>query len=256
VATDFPIIRPGVTDDLTMQFDGVAPSSISAATWSCTVAPHSTVNDPTPSARLTGAATFLGNSTTHRFSNGIDGVIYRFPVSVTLADGRVLNDQADMSCISVVPEVIPTTDVGGATFDYDSWVTRYPEFAGVNHDLANSLWNEASLYLRNDPSSPVQDIPTRTLLLYMIMSHLAALYAGPGATSGMVGRINSKSVNGVSVSSEGFGVQGTQAWFLTTRYGASYWRATAAFRTMRYIPGPQRSFELPFRGIGRIFPWS
>jgi hypothetical protein len=82
------------------------------------------------------------------------------------------------------------------------------------------------------------------------------LYAGPGPTTGMVGRINSKSVNGVSVSSEGFGVQGTQAWFLTTRYGASYWRATAAFRTMRYVPGPQRAFELPFRGIGRIFPWS
>jgi hypothetical protein len=57
----------------------------------------------------------------------------------------------------------------------------------------------------------------------------------------MVGRINSKSVNGVSISADGFpGVNGTQGWYLTTKYGIDYWKITAAFRTFRYVPGPTR----------------
>jgi hypothetical protein len=241
--------------DFTSEIGTVSGDVMASVLWTCTVSPSSLVADPTPNARIVGSPIFDDFETSALCGNMIAGAIYILTARATTVQNRIITKDGDIECISLAPALVPIT-AGTAQFDYDAWITRYPEFNGVGPVVAQSFWNEASLILRNDPSSPVQDIPTRTILLYMLMAHLAATFAGPGSTTGMVGRINSKSVNGVSVSSEGFGVTGTQAWFLTTRYGANYWRATAGLRTMRYVPGPQRSFELPFRGIGRIFPWS
>jgi hypothetical protein len=85
----------------------------------------------------------------------------------------------------------------------------------------------------------VQDVNQRALLLNMLTAHLAALYAGVNgqSPSPLVGRINTATEGSVSVGAAMDGVPGTAAWFLQTKYGASFWQATARYRTMRYVPG-------------------
>jgi hypothetical protein len=138
-------------------------------------------------------------------------------------------------------------DPAVVALDYDRFVTAFPQFVGIDHDALGRLWINAGLIFRNDGTSPEQDLTTRSYLLALLTAHIATLFgggpnAGPGmAGQTMVGRINSKAVNGVSISADGFpGVTGTQTWYLTTQYGALFWKSTAAYRTMHYFPGPTR----------------
>jgi hypothetical protein len=255
VADNFGPIRPAPdSDDFAFDFtDRIgATGVIDSAVWTCEVSPNSLVTDPSPASRILLPATYSDKTTTSRIGNMIDGVIYTLTARITLTDGRNLSKSADVECTSNISQPVQAVP-GSASFDYDAWVMRYPEFEGVSPSTAQMLWNEATLFLVNDGSSPVTDVSIRAVLLNMLTAHLAILFAGPGGAGGMVGRINSKSVNGVSVSAEGFGgVSGTASWYLTTRYGADYWKATAAFRTMQYIPGPTRPMDVwPYRrGFG------
>jgi hypothetical protein len=129
--------------------------------------------------------------------------------------------------------------VAVAVFNWVDWSALYPQLvaAGVTEPYAEALFNgPAGLFLDNTDASPIQDIPTRTTLLYMIVAHLAAL-GGPGA-SGNVGRIASASEGSVSVSFDYAGASASNAYWLQTPYGAQYWQATAQYRTFRYVPGP------------------
>lgn len=124
-------------------------------------------------------------------------------------------------------------------FDPAGFVARYPEFASVLPATLSSYFTEATLYLNNTPSSRVSDPAQLALLLNMVTAHIAALYGGTNgeAASPLVGRVNAASEGSVSVGVAMDGVPGTAAWFMQTKYGASYWQATARFRTMRYVPG-------------------
>lgn len=130
-----------------------------------------------------------------------------------------------------------------AVFDWAVWSARYPELVakGVTEPLAASLFIEAGLLLSNGPCSVVQDIPTRTLLLYMIVAHLAALSpVVRGGDGSAVGRTSSATEGSVSLSLD-YAVTGAQAaYWAQTQYGAQFWASTARFRTFSYIPGPQR----------------
>lgn len=128
-------------------------------------------------------------------------------------------------------------------FVYTDWSARYPEFATtVNSDQAGDCFLQATLYLDNSDASPVQDIPTRTMLLYMLTAHIAQIGFGSSQqpVSPLVGRINSATQGSVTVSVEGPGKAGSQAWYMQTRYGAAYWSATARYRVARYVPGCRR----------------
>ena len=131
-----------------------------------------------------------------------------------------------------------------ATFDYAAWIARYPEFSSVTEPLATAYFGEASLYLTNDGSGPVNDPIRQSILMNMLTAHIAELNSGVGgqAPSGLAGPITSASQGSVSVSV----TVGTQpmaaAWYMATKYGAQFWRATASYRTMRYRAGPQRKF--------------
>lgn len=132
---------------------------------------------------------------------------------------------------------------GVVTFDPIAFVQRYPEFAMVSAPLLSSYFSEATLYLSNTPASRVSDLGQRSVLLNMLVAHIAALYAGVNgdSPSPLVGRINTASEGSVSVAADMGGVPGTAAWFMQTKYGASYWQATARYRTMRYVPGSSPS---------------
>ena len=126
-------------------------------------------------------------------------------------------------------------------FDPTSFKLRYPEFVNVDNGLLTLFFDEATLYLSNKDNSPVQNIPRRTMLLNMLVAHIAAINGklNAGGIPGPVGRVSSASEGSVSISTE-YLLPGTHAWFTQTVYGASFYQATVALRSFRYISCPTR----------------
>lgn len=117
----------------------------------------------------------------------------------------------------------------------------YPMFSTLTDPQLAESFSLATIYLRNDGSSPVRTVSMQTSLLYMLTAHLAQIMFGVNGQppGGMVGRINSASEGSVSVGSE-WPTTANNAWFLQTPFGANFWQATAAYRMARYFQGPTR----------------
>lgn len=140
---------------------------------------------------------------------------------------------------------------GVVQFDYNGWSARYPELAAsVPQPLAQQYFFESQLYLDNTPCSPVCNLIQRAVLLNMMTAHIAALNAplNGEASSPLVGRISGASEGSVSVQTD-YGVPGSAAWFSQTKYGAAFWQATVAYRTMHYVPVIGRDMD-PFEPWG------
>jgi hypothetical protein len=137
---------------------------------------------------------------------------------------------------------------GVVVFSYEVWAARYPSLAAnVSEPLAQAYFDEAQLFCDNSRCSPVRNLAIRAVLLNLLVAHVASLNMSAGATSGgstsgpaagpspLVGRITSATEGSVSVTSEMDVPPGSAQWFNQTPYGAEFWAATAAYRTMRYI---------------------
>lgn len=136
-------------------------------------------------------------------------------------------------------------------FDSAGFLARYPEFASVSTPTLQAYFNEATIYLNNTDTSPVTDGSVggmRSLLLNMLTAHIAALNSGVSgqAASQIVGRVDQATEGSVSVHADMGAVPGTAAWYMQTKYGASYWAASAPYRTMRYFTG---------RSYAQMRPW-
>lgn len=149
------------------------------------------------------------------------------------------------------------TSCSPVVFNYAVWVARYPEFAAVSQPLAQAYFDEATLYFANQGWTAA--LPQAPTLLNMLTAHIAWLYAprdasgNPSSTgqaaSPLVGRISSASEGSVSVSTElTSSGSPSEAFFTQTKYGFSFWQATAQFRTAHYIPAPQS-------GINSLTPY-
>ena len=133
---------------------------------------------------------------------------------------------------------------GHRPFDYTGLGGPVPEQAPiVGIGQATGYFEEATLYQANDGSGPICDAVQQASLLNMVTAHIAKLYqptppaiAGQQVAPGPVGRVASASEGSVSVSLEMSGSEAS-AWWNQTPYGASWWKATAQYRTMRYRPG-------------------
>lgn len=146
-------------------------------------------------------------------------------------------------------------------FNYAAWQARYPSLANVSQDFATLLFNEAALYCAN-VLNLVTDVNTLTALLNMLTAHLAYLNApqlnGQPNTSGtspaptQVGRISNASEGSVSAAFEMPNQPMEAAWYNQTQPGASFWAATARYRTFRYVAGPAMQPAFPTVGSG---PW-
>jgi hypothetical protein len=147
-----------------------------------------------------------------------------------------------------------TTPDGCVVFQFQTWALRYPELAGfVSPVLAQMYFDEATLYLSNEPCSPVQNLTQRAMILGMLTAHIAALNAplnGQPAST-LVGRISGATEGSVSVTTD-LEIPGSAAWFSTTRYGLQAWQSMAAFRTFRYVPRPHHVAS-PYGFFGRRF---
>ncbi|MGZ8442549.1 MAG: DUF4054 domain-containing protein [Candidatus Binatia bacterium] len=130
-------------------------------------------------------------------------------------------------------------------FDPAAFKTRYSEFSTVADGTLTAYFYEATLYLNNSESSLVTDVTQRSVLLNMIVAHLAALHSGINgqAPSQLVGRITQASEGSVSVSADIGPISNTAAWWMQTKWGASFWQATAPYRTMRYRQGSSKLQE-------------
>lgn len=125
-------------------------------------------------------------------------------------------------------------------FDLAGFRARYPEFVTVTDALLGAYFTEATIYLNNTDSSPVADVTIRSLLLNMIVAHIAAINSGINgqAASPLVGRINSATEGSVSVSTDMGPVTNSQAWYLSSKYGVAFWNATGIYRRFLYVPRP------------------
>lgn len=135
-----------------------------------------------------------------------------------------------------------------ATFDFATWVARYPEFAdSVTPQAAQAYFDEATIYHRNDGRGPVSAIAVQRTLLNMLTAHIAKRYAASAAGApapDLVGRVSNASEGSVSVQAEyADATPGTMAWFVQTKYGADYWQATTTYRTMHYRAPLSRAFN-------------
>jgi hypothetical protein len=139
---------------------------------------------------------------------------------------------------------------GIVVFNPAQFLIRYPEFASVDPGLLQAYFDEATIYLSNTECSVVRNIEPRALLLNMLVAHIAAINAGVNGqpASPLVGRVNTATEGSVSVGTAMDGVPGTAAWFMQTKYGSSYWQATAQYRTARYIPGSSQRCAFPRGG--------
>lgn len=137
-------------------------------------------------------------------------------------------------------------------FDPNAFKIAFPTFVNLtNQTLTNVILPIAEIYCRNDGGGPVSSAATQTSLLNLMVAHVAQLLYGPdGMTpTALVGRISSASQGSVSVSTE-FPVTQTTAWFMQTQFGAAFYQATAAYRTMRYMPKTS-----PLPRAGRVPLW-
>jgi hypothetical protein len=163
-----------------------------------------------------------------------------------------------------------TTSTGVVVFDYNRWITRYPEFSVVSETLAQMYFDEAGLFLSNVaagpmpwlgpiffvPSTQIADLTQRAMLLNMLTAHIAKLNGWPGqggaaVQTGLVGPINSASEGSVSVNVTPLAGSSSNAlwiWLAQTQYGAEFWAATAGYRMARYYPG-----RTPYLGVGPRF---
>jgi hypothetical protein len=136
--------------------------------------------------------------------------------------------------------------MGIAIFNLGIFLARYPEFVFFNTNNPGSLavfFEEAGLYLSNCPTSPVQNVMRRLILLNMLTAHIAFI-GGALSSDGQarpVGRLNTAGEGSVNA---GFdftpATPGSGPWFNQSQYGAAFWQATVSLRSARYIPRPTR----------------
>lgn len=137
---------------------------------------------------------------------------------------------------------------GVATWNETAFLAAYPNFTGVPGATMQAQFNIATIYLRNDGTSPIRTDALQTTLMFMLTAHLLQLnfgVNGDGAKTGgtgapgLVGRISSAGEGSVNVSAD-YPENPNAAWFNQTQYGASFYQATANYRRAYYRPGPTR----------------
>jgi hypothetical protein len=139
---------------------------------------------------------------------------------------------------------------GTVVFEPAAFKISYPAFATVDDSVLQGYFDLATLFLNNRCGSRVANGTIRERLLNLIVAHLAALFSGENGQprTGVVGRLASATEGTVTgqfqYSSE---VSESEAFWIQTQYGATYWALTATYRTAVYVPNARRAFGFGYR---------
>lgn len=145
---------------------------------------------------------------------------------------------------------------GVAIWNPGVFLARYPEFTTAytaNPSKFASYFTEAGLYLSNSPTSPVQDVNTRLVLLNMLVAHISYMGGDLSADgqSRPLGRVSDAAEGSVSASFDFTpATPGSGPWFNQGQYGAAFWQATSSLRGFRYSPRPTTFMGRTFRRFG------
>ncbi len=137
------------------------------------------------------------------------------------------------------------------TFDPTTFKAQYPEFAACTDPQLQGYFDRATLLFQNNQCNLAFPDGTMAILLNLLTAHIGLLTAprdasgnlGPGGTppAQVVGMITSATEGSVSVSASIGDITAgspSQPWYMSTRYGAEYWAATAQYRTAQYVRAP------------------
>ena len=147
------------------------------------------------------------------------------------------------------------------TFNLAAWRLAFPEFSTIADAQILGYEGMAEILHRNDGGGPVSTANSQTQLLNLVVAHIAYLFGGVNGQPApeVVGRINSASEGSVSVGLDMGPVTNSQAWWITSRYGALYWTMTTVYRRMRYLPSGGSYAGVPLGGavpgIGMGWPY-
>lgn len=145
---------------------------------------------------------------------------------------------------------------GTAIWNPGVFLARYREFTlayNTNPAKFASYFTEAGLYLSNCPTSIVQDVAVRLVLLNMLVAHISYLNGDLSADGQTrpVGRVSDASEGSVSASFEmNAPTAGSGPWFFQSQYGTAFWQATSAIRGFRYSPRPTAFLPRTLRRFG------
>lgn len=128
---------------------------------------------------------------------------------------------------------------GVAVFDITKFLTRYPEFSQVDAGKLNAYFEEAGLYLSNCPTSIVQNVSRRLMLLNMLVAHISFLEGDLDATNIQPAPASAQievtsPVAGSFVITHGLGVVPESIDILMTSAGA-IWQTAAADATNLFL---------------------
>lgn len=121
---------------------------------------------------------------------------------------------------------------GVVSFDYNEFITEYPEFTSVTQQVAKGKFDLACLILANTPTSIVCDLDERKTLLYLLTAHILFLQNRGG---GSVGAISNAHEGSVSVGYANLGRLG-QTYFGQTQYGLLFWQMVKKYMSGFYVP--------------------
>lgn len=130
---------------------------------------------------------------------------------------------------------------GTAVWNPGIFLARYPEFTAAynaNPQKFASYFVEAGLYLSNSPTSPVQDVNIRLVLLNMLVAHISYLQGDLSADGQTrpVGRVSQAGEGSVNAAFDYTpATPGSGPWFNQDQYGAAFWQATSNLRGARYV---------------------
>lgn len=138
-------------------------------------------------------------------------------------------------------------------FNFPEWQIRFPNFSEtVDSTTAGLLFEEACIYLDNSPCSLIRNLTKRTLILNLLVAHLAQLNFGQNGAPAtpFVGRVDHAGEGTVSVSTSMGSIEGgpsasSAAWYQQTQFGSQAWQMMSTPRLGgRFFPGPQRNFGI------------
>lgn len=145
--------------------------------------------------------------------------------------------------------------MGSVVFDAAVFKVAFPEFDEQTDARCQSAFDlAAGTLLDNTSASPIPEAP-RTLLLNYLTAHLLTLLDGSSDSGRTVGRLSSSSQGSVSATLTLQSGTASQDWYMQTQYGATYWTASAMYRTGRMMASGQSGIGQSLAFGRALLPW-